>query len=380
MPDNKNHHYVPRFYLRHFTPNEKCIDLFNLQTQKLILKAPIKGQCCRDYFYGKNKDHEKSLGQAEGEIASMFRMLFELRRLPQPFTGGHLLLCFHVVTQAFRTQYAADTLDELTDGMWKEILKHDPKVAKEDLANVSIGYEDPALVALGHGMRCFPLLMDLGMGLILAPDGQEFITSDNPVVMMNRFMEWRTLGSNTGLAAKGLQIFFPICPFLTLVMYDKSVYRFGGSKSATLHLACAGDVMDLNVLQVASASKNVYFFSQAANVFKVSEKAMPYRRLRKAVVRVFAESQKTDRSSEIVQTSRQDLRTGASLQFLRTHKHAARWLEAFKKAKYQKAATVRDEQLLERFEAHDLAVETGNAKFEEMVFAVYGRHVKDGTF
>lgn len=162
MPDNKNHHYVPRFYLRHFTPNEKCIDLFNLQTQKLILKAPIKGQCCRDYFYGKNKDHEKSLGQA--------------------------------------------------------------------------------------------------------------------------------------------------------------------------------------------------------------------------VVRVFAESQKTERSSEIVQTSRQDIRTGASLQFLRTHKHAARWLEAFKKAKYQKAATVRDEQLLERFEAHDLAVETGNAKFEEMVFAVYGRHVKDGTF
>lgn len=380
MPENKNHHYVPRFYLRHFTPHEKCIDLFNLRAQKLIRKAAIKGQCCRDYFYGKNVDHEKSLSQAEGNIASMFRALFELRRLPRPFSAGHFLLCFHIVTQAFRTQYAADALDELTDGMWKEILKHDLRVKKEDLANVSIGYEDPALVALGHAMRSFPLLMDLGVGLVVAPNGLEFVTSDNPVVMTNKFMEWRTFGSNTGLAAKGLQIFFPICPFLTLVMYDKGVYHFGATKSSHLHVASAADVMDLNVLQLASASENAYLSSSAANIFTASQRAMRYRRGKKTVVKVVAEKQEKNGNSELVQTSHQDIRTDAVLPFLRIHKHATRWAEAFKKEKYQKASVVRDEQLLKRFEAHDQAIRTGKAKFEDMIFAVYGKHVEDGTF
>lgn len=380
MPDNKNQHYVPRFYLRYFTQHERCIDLFNLRTKKLIRRAPIKGQCCRDYFYGKNLDHEKSLSQAEGEISSMFGALFERRRLPSPFSAGHLLLCFHVVSQAYRTQYAADTLDEITDGMWKEILKHDPTVSQEDLAKISIGYKDPALVALGYAMPAFPLLMDMGMGLVIAPSGLEFITSDNPVVMTNKFMEWRNLGSNTGLAAKGLQVFFPISPFVTIVLYDKGVYNFGRSKAANLHLASAEDVRDLNVLQVASASENVYLFSSAANIFQIFERAMRFRRSRKAEVKVVGEKQGKKEKSELVQTSREDIRIDTGLQFLRTHKHAMRWLDAFKKERHQKAVVVRDEQLLERFEAHDQAVRAGKARFEDRVFALFEKHVEDGTF
>lgn len=380
MPDNKNHHYVPRFYLRHFSPHDKCIDLFNLKAQKLILKAAIKGQCCRDYFYGKNIEHEKSLSQVEGEISYMFRGLFEIKRLPLPFTAGHLLLCLHIATQAYRTQYAADTLDELTDGVWKEILKNDPAVASEDLAKISIGYENPALVALGHAMAAFPLLMDLGMGLVLAPRGFEFITSDNPIIMTNKFMEWRTSGSNTGLASKGLQIFFPICPFLTLVMYDKSVYHFGSAKSTKLHLASPADMMDLNILQVASASENLYLFSSAANIFKVFERGLKYRRSKKAVVQAVAKKLEKEGHSEIIQTSYQDIRTDSSLQFLRIHKQAGRWLEAFKAQKYQRAVVVRDEQIFEQFESHVKAIRTGKAQIEDVIFSVYGKHVKDGSY
>lgn len=380
MPDNKNHHYVPRFYLRHFTPHASCIDLFNLKSQKLIRKAAIKGQCCRDYFYGKNTENEKSLSQAEGETARMFRALFALKRLPRPFTTGHLLLCFHIVTQAYRTQHAADALDEMTDGMWREIMKHDPRVTKEDLEKFSFGYAEPALVALGHAMRGFPLLMDLGMGLVIAPRGHEFIASDNPVVMTNKFMEWRKLGSNTGLATKGLQIFFPICPFLTLVMYDKGVYHFGAEKSTDLHSASAKDVMELNILQVASASENVYLFSSAANIFKVSEQAMRYRRSNKANVKVVAVDRTGKENSEIIQTSHQDITTDAELQFLRVHKQAKRWLSSFKEVRFQKAVIVRDEQIIDRFESHNKAIREGRANFEEMIFSVYGKHIEEGSF
>lgn len=380
MPDNKNHHYVPRFYLRYFTSQEKCIELFNLRTKRLIKKAPIKGQCCGDYFYGKNIGYEKSLGEAEGQIANTFRAMFELRRLPRPFTAGHLLLCFHIVTQAYRTQYAADTLDELTDGMWKEILKHDPKVPQASLKDVLIGYDNPGLVALGHAVRAFPLLMDLEMALLLAPRGSEFITSDNPVIMSNKFMNWRSLSSNTGIASKGLQIFLPICPFLTLVMYDNGVYHFGSNKSTALQVASAQDVHDLNVLQIVSASENVYLFSPAANVFKVSEHAMKFRRGKKALVQVVAQKEDEKGKSELIQTSHEDIRTNARLDFLRVHNQAKRWLEAFRSEKYQKAVVLRNEHYFERFQAHEKAIKAGDAKFEDMVSAIYGKAVQDGTF
>ena len=58
MPANKSHHYVPKLYLRNFTrpENSKSITLYNIEKKRLISNAPIKGQCCRDYFYGNETD------------------------------------------------------------------------------------------------------------------------------------------------------------------------------------------------------------------------------------------------------------------------------------------------------------------------------------
>lgn len=380
MPQNKSHHFVPHFYLRYFTRDGKRIDLFNISRKGLIRNAPLKGQCCRDYFYGKNIEHEQSLAETEGQTAELFRCIFRERRLPRPFTAGHVLLCFHVVTQANRTLSAANTLNELIDGMWKEILKHDPRAPKEGLQDVLIGYEDPGLVAIGHAMKTFPLLMDLEMRLLLAPKVAEFITSDNPIVMYNKFLGWRTVGSNTGIASKGLVIFLPICPILTLVMFDKNVYHFGGSKSTTVALASQKDVHELNVFQAASATENVYLYSSAANIYKVVDKAIPFRQAKKGIVQVVAENEHAQGKSELIQTSHKDLRTDADLSFLRVHKHASRWLREMQAEKYQKAVLIRNETYMQRFQDHDNAVKAGTATYEDVIAAIYGKNVDDNTF
>lgn len=380
MPDNKSHHYVPRFYLRNFSRSGKSVDLFNIDSERLIKNAPIKGQCCRDYFYGKNLEHEKSLSSAEGEVATLFKIINEQVRLPNKFTAGHLLLCFHIATQAGRTQYAADVVNEMTDGIWKEVMKHDPTVTQDILAQVKFGYDDPALVSIGHAVLGFPLLMDLECRVLLAPRGTEFITSDNPVVKYNQFMLWRTEGSNTGLASKGLQIFFPIWPFLSLVMYDPDVYHFGRAKSALVHLASAIDVHELNMLQVIAASKNVYTFTPSANIFKVAQYAAEHRRKKKAVVKAFPQPNEGDRKSELIATSHEDIRTNAMLSFMRVHKHAKTWLKNFKSQRYQQATVVRDEVLVARFEAHVKAVTNGKAAPEDAIKSIFGKPVVDGTF
>lgn len=380
MPGNKNHHYVPRFYLRNFSRSGKSVDLFNIDSNQLIKNAPIKGQCCGDYFYGKNLEHEKSLSAAEGEVATLFKTINEQLRLPHYFTAGHLLLCFHIATQGARTQYAADVMDEITDGMWKEVLKHEPTVTKDMLAQVKIGYDNPALVSIGHAALSFPLLMDLECRALLAPPGTEFITSDNPVVMYNQFMLRRTVGSNTGIASKGLQIFFPIWPFLTLVMYDRDVYHFGRAKSELVHIASAMDVHELNMLQVIAATKNVYTLTPAANIFKVAQDAAKYRRKKKVVVKAFPQANEGDRNSELIATSREDIRTGAMLGFMRVHKRPKTWLKNFNAQAYQQAAVVRDEAIVARFEAHVKAVKGGKTAPEDVIKNIFGKPVVDGTF
>lgn len=380
MPDNKSHHYVPRFYLRNFSQSGKNVDLFNIDSQRLIKNAPIKGQCCRDYFYGKNPDNEKSLSAVEGQVAELFRIINEQVRLPHYFTAGHLLLCFHIATQASRTQHAADVVNAIADGMMREIIKHDPRVTQDMLAQVKFGYDDPALISMGHAAVGFPLLMDLECRVLLAPQGTEFITSDNPVVMYNQFMLWRTDGSNTGMASKGLQIFFPIWPFLTLVMYDRDVYHFGRDKLTLVHIASAVDVHELNMLQVAAASKNVYTFTAAANIFKVAKEAVKYRRKKQAVVKAYPQPNEGGRKSELIATSHEDIRTNATLGFMRVHKRAKAWLKDFRSHRFQRAVILRDQAAVERFDAHLKAVKDGKADPEDAIKSIFGKSVVDGTF
>lgn len=190
--------------------------------------------------------------------------------------------------------------------MTREIIKHDPSITQDMLAQVKFGYDNPALISTAQGAIGFPLLMDLECRVLLAPRGTEFITSDNPVVMYNQFMLWRTEGSNTGMASKGLQIFFPIWPFLTLVMYDRDVYHFGRAKLAPVHMASVMDVHELNMLQVAAASKNVYTLTSAANIFKVAQDAVKYRRKKQAVIKTFPQPNEGDHKSELIMISHED--------------------------------------------------------------------------
>ncbi len=381
MPDNKNHHFVPRFYLRNFSRSERSIDLFNLKSGRLIKSAPIKGQCSRDYLYGKDAQHEKSLSEVEGEIAAMFRSILYHRRLPGPFTAGHFLLCVHVAMQVLRTQYAGEALNESVDKMMKETFKNDPRLNGENLDDFAFGYETPSLVTVFHGMLSFPVLMDLELALLFAPPGTEFITSDNPVVLYNKLMQWRTFGSNTGMASKGLQVFLPIWPRITLVMYDRYVYRFGRTKADSEAWASMEQVQELNVLQAASASENVYLLGADADIYRVRDHAAKFRRMKKSNVVAFEEKLEPDGStSQIIGTSNVDIRTDASLDFLRIHKRASSWLAEFRALRHQPVAVVRDAELLRKFEAHRDGVMAGRADPEDVIPAVFGRKIVEDTF
>ena len=69
MPQNKEHHFVPQFYLRNFGVRNS-ISLFNIPARRHIRRASIAGQCQRSYLYGKDGKIEGVLAEAEGRACN----------------------------------------------------------------------------------------------------------------------------------------------------------------------------------------------------------------------------------------------------------------------------------------------------------------------
>src|SRR6476660_7461177 len=97
MPANKKHHFVPRFYLRRFSPDGKSINLYNIPSRRRILHANLRNQCYRDYFYGKLPVIENAVAGIEAEAAEVFRKIDQFQSLPPPFSTDHITLLTYIV-------------------------------------------------------------------------------------------------------------------------------------------------------------------------------------------------------------------------------------------------------------------------------------------
>src|SRR4051794_19306669 len=86
MPAQKNQHYVPRCALKPFSLNADglAINLFNISRRQAIANAPVKGQCARDYLYGKaDLRREQALAKLEGQYSRILDQLSAGGPLPK---------------------------------------------------------------------------------------------------------------------------------------------------------------------------------------------------------------------------------------------------------------------------------------------------------
>ncbi|MGP8213984.1 MAG: DUF4238 domain-containing protein [Bacteroidia bacterium] len=105
---------------------------------------------------------------------------------------------------------------------------------------------------------------DLACKLIINNSDISFITCDNPVIRYNQFLEKRKFpGGREGLAIKGLQIFYPICPSLALLFYDNRVYKIGYKKQQSVVTSNSNDISSKpNNLNI---SVPVYVFTKSGS-------------------------------------------------------------------------------------------------------------------
>lgn len=269
LSSNKKHHFVPKFYLKSFSDNGKNICIFNIPSEKIILDGKLKTQCYKNHFYGKEDSVEKSIGEIEGIVATLFKVIVRDSFIPKHLSRGHMYIVQYVVLQNLRTKYSSTQTNDFIDKSAKHLLKHKAIELGVDINNYKFGYENPVLAALKGFADAAVLTLDLKCKLLINKSNIDFITSDHPVVLYNQLLEYRKKVSNAAFGSKGLQIFLPIDSKHLLMLYDHKIYGVGNNKDNVVLIPHLSDIVSLNGLQIANAESHVYWKSSLMNIHKL---------------------------------------------------------------------------------------------------------------
>lgn len=377
MADHKRQHFVPQFYLRRFSQNRNSINMFNIKSERSISDSQIKGQCYRDYFYGKDRVLENALSQLEGEMSRILKSIPSQGMLPErPSHDLHTFLTY-VLLQHSRTEQFIGAHEAQIERSVKHLV--DPHMlaqgfSPQDLAKIRITLKEPAGFVLKQTAILLPLFLDLDCTLVRITNDQEFITSDSPVVFYNQLLPFQGIGGS-GIASKGLQVFFPLDPKHLAILYDSDVYRVGKPGSRRIEISNSVDVYELNRLQFAHALHNVYFSTKTYPVLKAYDKSRKYRTPIRLDVRNYPVKVTDKGRGEIFTISQYRPRTDLKLSFVKCKEAAKDWRRGFRKSgAWPLRSPARDQGLVDEHKIFIKFVETGRYQVNEFVEFLRERH------
>lgn len=356
MPANKKHHFVPKFYLKNFSSDAKSINLFNIQSDKIVIGANLTNQCYKNYFYGDDDKIEKALGTIEGAAAHVFRDMVNFSKIPKKYSKEHTNLLIHILTQNGRTNYATDSINEIMDKFGKYILRPTENLSQEDIDSVKISLTNAGAFSVGISASSWHLASDLHYKIVKCKQGSEFITSDNPAIFYNQLFEEINYLSTIGIACKGLQIFIPVSPTILLIFYDQECYKVGSKNSDLVVLKDQSDVDSVNRLQIVNSSKNIYFKPATAAQISRLKSSIGLRRAEKSKMTVQPSWETETKRTELVISSKISNKIGLKLGFIKPLKRAELFMSDMKNSTTHPAFFPRNPQLLQDDREYQAAV------------------------
>lgn len=331
MAEKKSQHYVPRFYLKLFSNNNEGthIGLYNFRNTRFVPAADLRHQACRDYFYGKDSNVEDALGVIEGHANLIIKGIIDSKQMPELKSENYNTIWLFTLIQAYRTKYTANEANNMVNMFFKTILKYDDKF-KNHLNDFTIELTNAPTLMLTTLIQSLDEAVDLSCKLIVNNTKINFITSDNPVVRYNQFLEKRNSPSGrTGLATKGLQIFYPISPNLTLIFYDSKVYNIGNKKYNVIDIQNEIDVEFLNLLQSLNCDEQIYFNNKVSQeeVNKIIGKKNKLSPKTKNVMIESSGRQLSDgNTSKLIHYTKDDHEINLKLSFIKETLHAQNYI------------------------------------------------------
>lgn len=255
-------HFVPQFYLRQFRiADTRKIAIAKVEPFAWLPAGSIKGQCQEASIYGSgNSQLDRLYQEIERGIAPA------LARVAEQKDWSHedlLAMRALAVTLHTRTRKSFESKKVFPKYVADLVIKD--AIDKGELPPPRGGWR-PGLIdfngvppgLLEATIVCLLESSTLRMKLIRAPAGHSFITSDHPAVALNPFVTNAKIArSGAGFAMAGFQLFLPIAPDLSLMLFDPGVYKVS-DRAAKVVFATEEDVDALNALQIQSAHRCVY--------------------------------------------------------------------------------------------------------------------------
>ena len=221
----ENQHFVPRFILKNFTAHGKKPQVFVFdKTSQNVFKTHIKNVACEGGFYnidfkGMTFSLEGSLANFEDKISGVIRSIIEKESLRHIDKKAKSLLSLFFALQFCRTKQFRQVIRDMLSQVEEHIrnMGFDPSEVKgfEPVSDESI-----RRLGLKTVLECqefAPHFYAKDWMLLRTSPKAPFILSDNPVGMQNR-KDISPFFGNLGLAARGIELYFPISTRLTLAM------------------------------------------------------------------------------------------------------------------------------------------------------------------
>ncbi len=275
MAERKNHHYVPKFYFRRFSQDEKSICLLRREGGEVMSSAAIKHQASKNKFYERD-DIEKALGDVEGQANKALKQLAAVQSPMELSEEAVYMVLVWVALQNARTVQARVRAQPMNDRLTQlllevEINKQDDLSQEEKVRMIadlpSIGGDQVNLqlmemqIAMESGP---PALRDLSPLLLENKTNRPVIFGDAPCVFYNAhlffFMKLRGV---LGYESPGLMVILPLSPKLLLILLDDGAYEVKRARANRVDVRDLQDVAALNTLQLHAAAECVYFHEMA---------------------------------------------------------------------------------------------------------------------
>jgi hypothetical protein len=272
MTANKKHHYVPRLLFKHFSEDDRNIFTYNIR-RKQRFTASINNECYRDYLYGKQNKIENVLMKIENKAAPLLRLLVSEQRIVNCEQENVFLLLF-ISTMYVRTETVKQRIRSFQEYVASEaISKYQDRLTSHSTHELksSVAEDSQSLFRSGvlRSLPSFLFYCDLRKCL-LHSETAEIIFSDAPLVCCNHFFFGSLLEHLLGPANIGVQIFLPIGPNDVLLLYDSNVYQ--SNVEADVIPLSDDDVVQLNILQILSAEKKLYYKELPTNISNIVER------------------------------------------------------------------------------------------------------------
>ncbi|MGF6095687.1 DUF4238 domain-containing protein [Pseudomonas sp. 18175] len=275
MASNKNQHFVPRCYLRPFTVNgeNSAINLYNLDRHRLIIGAPVKNQCSRDYFYGQDDSLESAIQAVEGAYAAVLRdVLTPGCRLNE---GHSEVLRIFWMLQYLRTEAASKRAVEMSDDAFGTMLPD---------SSFAFGIKEAVQAAMGTFASSMNITSDLKVCLVKNATDVPFVTSDDPAILTNRWYhnDEKSRHRSFGMRSSGALLLLPLSPKIYCLCYDSDIYNIA-SDAGWLTVRKPSDIEILNQFQLLHCRANIFLegtaYANALHEFVVKfEKCRPAER------------------------------------------------------------------------------------------------------